>query len=110
MRDPFFKQMPLFFNVSFQQLMKDKHPTAWIEFETGSISEAELFRKFFSDGREFDGEALRQTMVSLMDKCHGNLSFMVNNYFLSKSVRYFLLQRRWTHTASLRVSKTSWHA
>jgi len=34
-RDPFFKQMPSFFNMTFEQLMRDKHPTAWIEFETG---------------------------------------------------------------------------
>jgi hypothetical protein len=32
-------------------------------FRSGVISEAELFKKFFTDGREFDGRALRQTMV-----------------------------------------------
>ena len=65
MRDPFFVQMPKFFGMSFQQLMKEKHPTAWIEFETGSIDETELFRKFFTTGTQFDGHALRKCMVSL---------------------------------------------
>lgn len=69
MRDPFFDQMPQFFGISFQQLMKAKHPTAWIEFETGSIDESELFRKFFLDGSQFDGDALRKCMVSRGGVC-----------------------------------------
>ena len=62
-RDPFFKQMPSFFDLTFEELMKAKHPTAWVEFETGEINEAEMFNKFFKDRRQFDGDALRQIMV-----------------------------------------------
>ncbi len=63
MVDPFFKHMPRFFDLSFEQLMKAKHPTAWVEFEVGKISEEQLFDRFFLDGRRFDGDALRQAMV-----------------------------------------------
>jgi hypothetical protein len=62
-RDPFFEHMPRFFDVSFQELLALKHPTAWIEFEEARITEAQLFEKFFSDGRGFDGPALVQHMV-----------------------------------------------
>lgn len=36
---------------------------AWVEFENDVIDEQQLFKKFFADGREFDGEALVQHMV-----------------------------------------------
>lgn len=44
--------------------MAAKHPTAWVEFETDTITEEELFAKFFSDGRQFDGSALVAYMVA----------------------------------------------
>ncbi|KAG2424013.1 hypothetical protein HXX76_014838 [Chlamydomonas incerta] len=62
--DPFFKEMPVFFNMSFKELLAAKHPTAWVEFECGEISEEQLLAKFFADGRTVDGEALKQMMVS----------------------------------------------
>ena len=34
-----------------------------MQFECDEISEEELFRIFFADGRQFDGAALRQHMV-----------------------------------------------
>ncbi|CAH9051883.1 unnamed protein product [Cuscuta europaea] len=42
-----------------EELLESKHPTAWIEFEKGKISEAELERIFFKDGRSFDLEGLK---------------------------------------------------
>ena len=35
--DPFFTDMPRFFGMSFQQLMREKDPKAWVEFERGEI-------------------------------------------------------------------------
>lgn len=64
--DPFFEHMPRFFNLTFKELLAAKHPTAWVEFENDMITEDELFVKFFADGRQFDGQALVQHMVS----CH----------------------------------------
>jgi hypothetical protein len=43
--------------------MAAKHPTAWVEFETGAITEQQLLAKFFTDGRSFDGPGLVQHMV-----------------------------------------------
>ena len=62
-QDPFFEHMPRYFGLTFKELMASKHPTAWVEFEKGLIDEAELFSKFFSDGRKFDGDGLVQHMI-----------------------------------------------
>lgn len=62
--DPFFEHMPRFFNMTFKELLAAKHPTAWVEFENDVITEDELLAKFFADGRQFDGQALVQHMVS----------------------------------------------
>lgn len=58
--DPFFTHMAAFFGLSFDELLAQKHPSAWGKFELGAISESELFASFFSDGRSFDGEAFKR--------------------------------------------------
>uniref|UniRef100_A0A7N0VIR7 Uncharacterized protein n=1 Tax=Kalanchoe fedtschenkoi TaxID=63787 RepID=A0A7N0VIR7_KALFE len=62
-RDPFYEDVPAFFRMSMKELLECKHPTAWIEFEKGQISEMELARKFFKDGRHFDLEGLKDCMI-----------------------------------------------
>jgi HAD superfamily hydrolase (TIGR01509 family) len=57
--NPFFKEIPAFFGLTHQQLLDLKHPTSWKEFESGEITEAEYFRRFFADGARFDQEAFR---------------------------------------------------
>ena len=54
--DPFFVEMPEFFEMSFDALLEAKHPSAWVEFELGKCSEEDFLRSFFSDGRAFDHE------------------------------------------------------
>ncbi|CAJ2645550.1 unnamed protein product [Trifolium pratense] len=61
-RDPFYKDIPAFFQMAFNELIECKHPTAWIEFEKGLIDEVELARIFFKDGRDFDLEGLKTCM------------------------------------------------
>ncbi|XP_057839868.2 flavin mononucleotide hydrolase 1, chloroplatic isoform X2 [Cryptomeria japonica] len=61
-RDPFYEDIPAFFGLSMKELLKVKHPTAWIEFEKGIITEEELAAKFFRDGRIFDFDGLKQCM------------------------------------------------
>ncbi|KAI8464670.1 MAG: HAD-like domain-containing protein [Monoraphidium minutum] len=63
-QDPFFEHMPRFFDLSFQELLAAKHPTAWVEFECAQITEDQLFEKFFKDGRGFDGAALVDHMIA----------------------------------------------
>jgi len=52
--DPFFEEMPEFFGVSFDGLVKQLRPGPWVEFELGRRSESEFLSDFFADGREFD--------------------------------------------------------
>jgi hypothetical protein len=33
--DPFFQDMPRFFNMPFKELLASKHPTAWLQVPTG---------------------------------------------------------------------------
>ncbi len=56
--EPFFTTVPAFFEMTFEQFLAAKHPTAWIDFEKGSLSEDEYFECFFGDGRRFDRNAL----------------------------------------------------
>ncbi|PNH03107.1 hypothetical protein TSOC_010863 [Tetrabaena socialis] len=62
--DPFFQDMPVHFGMSFKELLAQKHPSAWLEFECGDIDEDQLFAKFFADGRRVDGGALKDMLVS----------------------------------------------
>jgi HAD superfamily hydrolase (TIGR01509 family) len=58
--DPFFTHMAGFFGLSFEELLAQKHPSAWGKFELGVMSESELLASFFRDGRSFDGAAFKQ--------------------------------------------------
>jgi FMN hydrolase / 5-amino-6-(5-phospho-D-ribitylamino)uracil phosphatase len=59
-RDPFFFAMAPFFGLSFEELLAQKHPKTWLEFELGRIGEEELYARFFRDGRSFDGQAFKR--------------------------------------------------
>ncbi|EFJ18467.1 hypothetical protein SELMODRAFT_112604 [Selaginella moellendorffii] len=63
-RDPFYKDVPAFFGLSMKELLEIKHPTAWIEFEKGLITEEQLKHRFFNDGRDFDLQGLKSCMVA----------------------------------------------
>ena len=62
--DPFYEEVPKFFGMSLKELYSMKHPTAWVEFERGEISEEILVSKFFRDSRAFDSEGMKLAMVS----------------------------------------------
>jgi FMN phosphatase YigB (HAD superfamily) len=62
-RDPFFTHMAGHFGLTHAQLMQQKHPTAWRDFELGLIDEETLYQRFFADGREIDGPGLKRTML-----------------------------------------------
>ncbi len=61
--DPFAVELPAFFNLSMRELLAQKHPTAWQDFERGAIDEATFWRMFFLDGRQVDHERLSQVMI-----------------------------------------------
>jgi HAD superfamily hydrolase (TIGR01509 family) len=56
--EPFRDVLPDFFGLTLDELLAAKHPTAWVDFEKGLISEDEYFRTCFRDGREVDGAGL----------------------------------------------------
>ena len=60
--EPFFTAMPKYFGMGLDQLLAEKHPTSWIEFEKGRITEDEYLRTFFLDGRPVDGDGLRECL------------------------------------------------
>lgn len=55
--DPFHEEMPAFFGMSLETLLREKHPSAWVRFEHGELDEEALFASFFADGRAVDGDA-----------------------------------------------------
>ena len=62
--DPFYEHMPSHFGMTLNELFAAKHPTTWLEFERGDIGEQEALERFWADGREVDGAALRRMLVS----------------------------------------------
>lgn len=61
-RDPFFTHVASFLGLSFEELLQRKHPTSWVRFELGELSEDELFRCFMRDGTPIDGPGLKRCM------------------------------------------------
>ena len=59
-RDPFFTHMAPFFGLSFEDLLRRKHPTTWREFELGNVDEEVLYAQFFADGTRIDGPAFKR--------------------------------------------------
>lgn len=60
--DPFHEEIPTFFGMEMDELLDEKDPTAWVEFERGEIDEATFLRRFFEDERPIDSEGLRETV------------------------------------------------
>ncbi len=61
--EPFFELLPRFFNMSLNELLEAKHPTAWVDFEKGLLDEEGFYANFFAGGRRIDGPGLRDTMT-----------------------------------------------
>ena len=60
--NPFNAEIPAFFGMTQDELLEQKHPSAWGEFECGQIEEAEYLQRCFADGRLFDHAAFTQTV------------------------------------------------
>ena len=52
--DPFYEEMPEFFDLPFERLLRTLQPGAWVDFELGRRTEREFLSDFFADGRDFD--------------------------------------------------------
>ena len=62
--DPFLTCVPAFFGMTLEQLLREKHPTAWVDFELGAIDEETFLPRFFRDGRRYDHDGFKQMMRS----------------------------------------------
>src|SRR5215472_10436064 len=60
--NPFYQEIPAFFGMWHQELLRVKHPTSWVEFERGEISQAEYLRRMFADERPYASEAFLATV------------------------------------------------
>lgn len=61
--DPFFVEIPSFFGLSVEEILRDKHPTAWVDFELGKFDASTFARRFFADGRPVDADGLRRAVI-----------------------------------------------
>jgi len=53
-RDPFREDVPPALGMTLDDVLALKHPTAWIDFEYGDLTESEFLPRFFADGRAYD--------------------------------------------------------
>jgi HAD superfamily hydrolase (TIGR01509 family) len=62
--EPFLVHVPGYFGMSLEELLRDKDPQAWIDFEHGLIDEATYTERFFRDRRKVDLGALKKHMIA----------------------------------------------
>ena len=60
--DPFYEEVPAFFDMTLEQLLEVKHPSVWSACERGEVSVEDMELNFFADARAYDIEGLRKTM------------------------------------------------
>ena len=60
--EPFYREMPAFFGMTLEELLVAKHPTAWVDFELGTLDEGAFLARFFRDGRPVDVPAFRRML------------------------------------------------
>jgi HAD superfamily hydrolase (TIGR01509 family) len=90
--EPFQREVPAYFGLSLDELLAQKHPSAWVEFERGVLDEATFLRRFFRDGRSYDERGLVECirgayrwidgMEALLDElaAHGAEMHALSNY------------------------------
>jgi HAD superfamily hydrolase (TIGR01509 family) len=62
--DPFFDGVETLFGQSFETLVAELTPGAWVEFELGRIDEATFLSRMFRDGRHVDARRLRDWLCA----------------------------------------------
>lgn len=65
--EPFWEDIPAFFGMTMKELLALKHPSSWVEFEHGRLSEEEYLASFFADGRPVDGDAFKAMIFESYD-------------------------------------------
>jgi HAD superfamily hydrolase (TIGR01509 family) len=105
--DPFFEEVPAALGMSLDELIKHKHPTAWLEFETGAIDEKALEAKFFADGRVYPHQRMKAAMVEAYAWLEGTEQLLID--LVTAGVQLHLLSNYacWYHLIEekLRISR-----
>lgn len=69
--EPFLAVVPQALGMSLEEIIEHKHPTAWVDFEKGLLTEEAFAATFFADGRDYDHEGMREAMVAYYDYLPG---------------------------------------
>ena len=69
--EPFWGALPRFFGTSREDLLSQLHPTSWVDFEKGLISESEYWELFFEDRRPVDAVGVRACLTDAYDWLDG---------------------------------------
>lgn len=100
--EPFYAAIPGHFSMSLDRLLAEKHPSSWIEFEKGKLTEEEYVQTFFADGRPVDSADLRSCLEGAYEwlegipellaelRASGYAMYAVSNY----SIWYEIIERK----------------
>ena len=69
--EPFWHALPSYFGTTRDELQSRIHPTSWIEFEKGTITEEEYLATFFRDGRPVDAAPLHRCLLQAFEWLDG---------------------------------------
>jgi HAD superfamily hydrolase (TIGR01509 family) len=101
--DPFYAEVPAFFELSFDELLAQKHPTAWADFERAAITEDEFFASFFLDGRSFDHAGLKACMVESYRWLDGMEALLAELASAGHAIHAFSNYPSWYHSIEERL-------
>ncbi|MCB9834077.1 MAG: HAD-IA family hydrolase [Planctomycetes bacterium] len=62
--DPFYTELPAFFGLGLDELLRQKHPGSWLDYEYGRRGEQAFLDDFFADRRAYDQAGLRRAMFA----------------------------------------------
>lgn len=96
--DPFFVEVPQFFGLHLEQLLAQKHPSSWFDFEEGRSDEERYLKDFFADGRSFDHDGLRRVLqeaYSILDGVEDILSELKSRGISMHALSNYPVWYRW---------------
>ena len=63
-RDPFYEDVPAFFNTTLDEIYTGTRQGSWTAFERGELDQPTFLRQYFSDGRTFDHAAFIAELIA----------------------------------------------
>jgi HAD superfamily hydrolase (TIGR01509 family) len=114
--EPFPTVMPPFFGMTLDEFRQARHPTAWIEFEKGRLSEAEYFARMFQEARPVDGAGLRTRLREAYGWLEGMQQILIELHAAGYEIHalsnypvwYEMIERKLQLSRYLRWTFVSW--